>query len=147
MAKIARFKSETITRQLTVEEAVSEAFGGITSLGESMREAFDNTPESLQQSAAGEAREAAADALEGISEIEVPEKLRELTLKFSTRTVPPRKQTRSWEREEASSLLSATVERLEADDLKNNEEAEELARELQDALDELDSVEFPGMYG
>ena len=89
-----RVKREPRPINTTVADAISTAFGVITELAEEMREAFDNTPESLQSSGAGEARGEAADALEQISEPDVPEGLGDLPVTFSLLPLP-RKASRA----------------------------------------------------
>ena len=71
-------KAKLKERQLTIADAISEAYGELQTIGEEMREAFDNTPESLQSGGVGEARGEAADALENISELDVPEALQDI---------------------------------------------------------------------
>ena len=69
-------KREPVAISTTVGDAISTAFGIIEDLATEMRDAYDNTPESLQSSGVGEARGEAADALEGISEVDdVPEQV------------------------------------------------------------------------
>ena len=72
--------------KLKLADAVSEAFAEVTDLAESMREAYDNTPESLQQSAIGEARDEAASTLEGINEVDVPDELAQFEVNYSKPT-------------------------------------------------------------
>jgi len=72
---------ESITT--TVAEAITTAFSTIEELAEEMRKAYDNTPESLQNSGAGEARGEAADALEGIEEPEAPGSIQDLAVVVS----------------------------------------------------------------
>ena len=64
------------TSRAPLAYAISEAFGEVHTLAEEMREAFSNTPESLQQSRMGQGREAAAVALD-LSQPYVPEILRD----------------------------------------------------------------------
>lgn len=150
---------KTHEREMTIEDAVSEACGEITSLAEEMRESFDNTPESLQQSPVGEARGEAADNLENISEPDVPTELQgdKFRVKWSVRTLTSRQQiklSRSRRRDEATSTLTVVVERLHeivddeaAFDEAVREAASSFADDVQQVIDEVESVEFPGMYG
>lgn len=149
---------KTRERELTIVDAISEACGEITSLAEEMRDAFDNTPESLQSSGAGEARGEAADALENISEPDVPEELQgdKFKIKWHVRALPAKQQaklSRAARRDEAVQTLTAVVERLNAitDDAEFTEEEREAASgfadEVQQIIDEAEAVEFPGMYG
>ena len=143
---MAKTKPAYITRKLTVADAVSEAYSILEELAGEMREAFDNTPESLQQSAVGEAREAAADALEGLSEPNVLDELGRLEFEY-TEPPPKRKQSRRDRRDQATALLSAVIAVVDNVDDENADPAVELRDELDDLMSEADSVEFPGMYG
>jgi hypothetical protein len=144
-------KREMIERKLTVADAVSEAFGDLEGLAEEMREAFDNTPESLQSSGVGEARGEAADALENLSEPDAPERLGEREFTFSS-FPPPKKQSRSSRRDAAVSLLDAAIQFLQSlewteEQKEQDEEAEQLVTEIESLKDDAEAVEFPGMYG
>jgi hypothetical protein len=145
-------------RELSIGDAVSEAFGELQTLGEEMREAFDNTPESLQQSGVGERRGEAADALENLTEPSVPKSLEPLVVKWQVRILSPsaeRRKTRSDRRYEAVETLNVVKDFLDeikdadknlfSDDEK--EEAETLRDEIENLVDEAESVEFPGMRG
>jgi hypothetical protein len=154
---------KTVDRELTIEDAVSEALGELTSLAEEMREAFDNTPESLQNDGVGAARGEAADALENISEPDVPEELRgdKFKVKWAVRVLSPsamRRQSRSDRRYEAIETLSQVVNRLEEIEDEDNKFSKEVSKEEREAadglrdevqavIDEAEAVEFPGMYG
>jgi hypothetical protein len=150
---------KTIERELTIEDAISEALGEITTLAEEMREAFDNMPESLQSSAVGEARSEAADNLENISEPDVPAELRgdKFNVKWTVRVLSPsaeRKQSRASRRDEATEILTQIVVRLEelADgdsqiEAQVKEAASVFVDEVQQIIDEAEAVEFPGMFG
>lgn len=143
-------------RKLALPDAVSEAFGEITSLAEEMREAFDNTPESLQQSGAGEARGEAADALENISEVEVPELLAKFEVTLTEPVLTPKQmmsKSRSARLGDATDILDMVISHLNelAEDKTQTgevmEAAGDLASELEDAKNEAENVSFPGMYG
>lgn len=149
---------KTKERELTIEDAISEAYGDLESLAGEMRDAFDNTPESLQNDGVGAARGEAADALENISEPTVSDELQgdKFKVKWTVRVLSPsalRKQSRSSRRDEAVQTLNAVVERLEefeTDDKATDEEkqaASEFVDEIQQMIDEAEAVEFPGMYG
>lgn len=153
---MARIK--TTERELTIEDAVSEAFGEIQSLAEEMREAFNNTPESLQSGGVGEARGEAADALENISEPDVPTELQgdKFKVKWAVRTLTPKQQmkrSRSARCSEAVETLNMVVQRLDEinKDQTQTQEVRDVADsfsdEVQNIIDEAEGVEFPGMYG
>lgn len=147
--------------KMSLEDAVSAAFGEITTLGEEMREAYDNTPENLQQAAIGEARDQAASDLENISEAEVPDILKdsadakekkfEISWTTSKMTAKQQmRQSRSDRRDGAVQILDACIDHLDkiADDESVSEEVKEAASELRDELDnaksEVEAVDFPG---
>lgn len=145
-------------RELTIEDAVSEACGELSSLAEEMRDAFDNTPESLQSSGVGEARGEAADALENISEPDLPEELAgdKFKVKWSVRQLTPKqqmKQSRSARRDDAVATLGAVVNVLEEikDDEQQSEDMIDIAAsyisDLEGVIGEAEDVNFPGMYG
>ena len=149
----------------TVGDAVSTFFGEITALGEEMREAFENTPENLQSSDVGSRREEAADALESIYEIDdIPDCIRDVAVSFALYPTK-RNQSRSARRDDAvvyayaaKEVVEGLIETwreeekalIEADPDKTDariSDAEEFLDELQDAIDEAEGVEFPGMFG
>jgi hypothetical protein len=82
-------KVKLIEHKAPLAEVVSEAFEMLAELGNEMREAFDNSPESLQQTAVNQAREAAADALEYLEAPDVPAELAELQVTWSEVHRPP----------------------------------------------------------
>lgn len=151
-------KAKFQDRELTIADAVSEAMGEIQSLAEEMRDAFDNTPESLQNDGVGAARGEAADNLENISEPDVPDELQgeAFKVKWQVRILSPsaqRRKSRSSRRDEAIETLNQVVHTLEEiqDDEKLSDEVKNAATsfidEVQSVIDEAEAVEFPGMYG
>lgn len=149
-------------------DAVSEAHSELAQLGEEMREAFDNTPEGLQGSDVGQAREAAADELENLDEPDVPKSAAELEVwwKKPERTMSQQKRmTRAQRRDDALQILAEVMSALdtrieeielaqaaiikeggepnldELDALKNFRE------EIENLHDNADNVYFPGMRG
>lgn len=142
----------------TVASAVNDAFNVIEELANEMREAFDNTPESLQSSGAGEARGDAADTLEQISEPDIDEAIAEVPVVFNYAPLN-RRASRSDRLGDGLRSAYAAVEALEklveeklpedgdkigdldANDVRN------VIDEIQGMIDEAESVNFPGMYG
>jgi hypothetical protein len=150
--KIGRHKYRE--EEITIEDAVSEGWGIIEELAQEMRDAADNTPESLQQGGVGAMRVEAADALENISEPEVPDSLKEIKIKVMRRVRTPKQQMKMGRRtrlDEAVNVLSAAVSHLEdmGDDTAEavKDDADQFAQDVQAMIDEADGVEFPGMYG
>ena len=136
-------------RTATIADAVSEAFGEIQALAEEMREAFDNTPESLQSSVAGEARGEAADNLEQIEEVDVPDALKDVQLQWQDahEAKGRRGLSRSKRRENAISILQSVMSLLDENEDSESDENSEFYTALENAIGEMESVEFPGMYG
>jgi hypothetical protein len=115
-----------------------------------MEEAYDNTPDSLQESAVGQAREEAASVLSEITEIDVPD----LISSISTCYFPPFNQSSRRDRAAtASDMFRVAIDaarklistsKLKKSDLK---EIEEFCDDLENHAIELDDVQFPGMFG
>lgn len=145
-------KRKLTEKTLTIADAISEAMGEIQSLAEEMREAYDNTPESLQQSGVGEARGEAADNLENVNEPDVPAEIEKIEVKWSYFPLKARASRRE-RRDEAVSTLNVVMEHLDEiiNDDKEEQEQRDAAESLRDDIDnvisEVESVEFPGMYG
>lgn len=144
----------------TVGDAINTAFCILEELAGEMREAYDNTPESLQGSGVGEARGEAADALESISEPDHGE-YAETEITFQLMPLPKkasRADRRSEAVEYAAHAVSALEERIDelngidseqrtekqTDEL---ESLESLLEETQTMIDEAEQVTFPGMFG
>lgn len=155
MAKKQRAKKEPeiIKHESTIGGIVADAMSELECLGEEMREAFDNTPESLQNGGVGEARGQAADDLEGLSEPNVPKCLEELKVEWTERKGGKRRASRASRRDDAVSMLNRAVDRLneyEADEANSEDdrsEAEQLRDEIENLISEAENVYFPGMFG
>jgi hypothetical protein len=159
----------------TVDSLIADAFSEIEELANEMREAFDNTPESLQGSGAGEQRGEAADALESLhgDQPDVPDICTEIQVYFL-----PSKDTssRSKRASAVQDMLSSAageirsyIENYEEDegeekdqkkgeekgqkegeekkDAPDMDELESLADKLEEIGEEVANVTFPGMYG
>jgi len=140
-------KREPVAISTTVGDAISTAFGIIEDLATEMRDAYDNTPESLQSSGVGEARGEAADALEGISEVDdVPEQFAELKVTFYAL---PLKSKASRRDRMADGLRYAeeAITALEAYEGADEDGKDGLITDIQSMIDEAEAVEFPGMFG
>lgn len=166
MTKTAKIVKSRFPVSGSLADAVSAFYSVAQELRDEMQEAFDNTPESLQGSAVGEARQAAADALDSFVDFEpdIPEGANELTCSWTENRL--RKASRRDRLEGGISAANAAISALEEkisqidDDtaVTEGEEEHEAAEELKSALEELKtqlendveeagSVEFPGMYG
>jgi len=136
----------------TVGAAVPDALSEFQSLGEEMRDWYDNMPENLQGSDKGSQVEEAASALENIEQdIDVPEAVDSLPVRYTERQD---KHSRSARRDYAVTLLSAAIAQAQdwLDDEANEEhdahdDVETFIDAAQQALDEAEAVDFPGMMG
>jgi len=145
---------KTVEQKMSIEDAVSSAFGDLQALGEELREAYDNTPESLQASAAAQARDEAANILEGLNEPSIPDALKDAfkvtQITRLVRVLTPKQQarlSRSARRDDACEWLSAVIDFLADVEGDNADEAAEFVIELEQLRDDADSVEFPGRNG
>lgn len=140
-------------REVSVVDAVSEAFCELQSLGEEMRSWADAMEEKLSHNDKYERVSEAADALENISEPDYPDTLAVIKVKVQdprpVRRVPSRADRCSF----ACSILEGCRDALEEfkNDTKNSEtardEADTLLGAVSETIDNAESVEFPGMYG
>lgn len=141
-------------RKLSVQDAISEAFGEIQSLRDETSDNASNTEGKPQ----GERWQEAADALDGCADNEpdVPAEVAdfEVTVRDQVNTDKRRGPSRAVRLSNACGLLSAVKERLESLDEKETDDdedlkdaAEQLASDLDEAIDLDGSVEFPTMFG
>jgi hypothetical protein len=151
---MARTKRVPIKHESAVDGIVADAFSTLEELGGEMREAYDNMPQSLQGGDVGSRRNEAASTLEGLSQPDAPDCVAQLAVTYFT--MPPKRRyvSRSARRDEATTMLSAVVEALDAwmDDDANAEHdgrdgVDSYRDGVQALLDEAEGVEFPGMYG
>jgi len=132
---------------------LDEAYEEIDELRDEMQEAFDNTPESLQDSAVGQARSEAADQLGSIADSppSVPDVLSEL---YVLHYPSLNQKSRADQADDAAVMLrdasqaaqkflDGTVKPKKVD-LKA---IQEFCDQLEEHANELDNVEFPGMFG
>lgn len=128
-----------------IEDAISEAYGELESLGAEMREVYDNAPDNLKGTEVNQAREAAAETLEGLSEPDVPTSLQDLMISWIEPKMPRKGFSRRARRDNACAILESVIEVLE--EKEDDDDAETLRGEVEELKDEADGVEFPGMYG
>lgn len=161
MAK--RYK--TTTHDSSIMDAVEDAKSVVEELASEMSEWRDNMEEKLSQTEKYERVSEAADCLEGsgYDYLDVPQaitdhgELSNLTFKVSQIAPYGRKAHPRWMRlanavaclegahNELSRFLDAAPEEDATEELRR--EVEDFVGEIQDVIDELNSVEFPGMYG
>lgn len=132
-------------REVTLADAVSEAIGEFTTLGEEFREICDNTPDSLQGSELYETRDATASTLEGIDEPSVPESLSEIKVTIQDQTPRRRGYSRAARCEHSIYILQTCIDALH--ELEDNDDAYDFASDLENIVGEAEGCEFPGMFG
>ena len=132
---------------------VEDAYEKIADLRDEMQEAFDNTPESLQETEVAQARSEAASQLENIADDSpsVPEPISSLPIIY----YPSLSQTSRADRAgdaaamlrhvaEAARQFMAGAAKLKKAELK---EIQEFCGNLEAHADEIEDVTFPGMFG
>lgn len=148
MPKQKRTKREPIAVTTTVGDAVSTCFSELEELGSEMREVCDNTPENLQGSDLYSRRETAADALESISEPDVPSDLQDVPVAFTV--MPSRRSSRAQRCSDATRYATEAIEALNAyaeEHPSGADTIEGVVDEIKSMVDEAEGVEFPGMFG
>jgi hypothetical protein len=140
-----RRKKSPPLHKATLADAIDEAFGGLSGLAEEMQSWADNMPESLQGGSKYEAVSGTAETLSNLEQPDVPESLSGLEVEYND--LPPRSRgySRSDRHGQACYILDTCIDLLR--ERENDDEASELAEELQSAMDEAENVEFPGMFG
>lgn len=140
--------------ETTVESLVADGYSEVECLAEEMRDWHDGMGENLQQSSNGEAVGEAADALENVNDPpEINEVLAALKLFFYPSLKISSRAGRAGEAasmlREASDAVAGHIadENLEEDDEDLASAYQEVADELANHADELESISFPGMYG
>jgi len=159
-----------------VESLIGGAYSEIEELANEMREAFDNMPEQLRDGDIGQRRSDAADALDSIvGDIpDIPEYCVNIMTVFvpgrglTSRRKRADEASRSLQDaaseirefisnfdEEQEEIAAVGKELLHADPKEYTDpetapdmnELESLADDLEQAAEELDEIDFPGMYG
>lgn len=147
--KAARKSKYDVDINTTVEAAIPDALAEFETLGEEMRDWFDNMPESLQGGSKGDEVSEAADALEDLGSVdEVPEAVKALPVQYTERQA---KKSRAARNDYACTLLRAAIEQIDHwldDNVKHadHDDVEQFRDEVQDILDNAEGVTFPGMY-
>jgi hypothetical protein len=127
----------------SIDSAVSDAFSEIESLNDECQQWYDNLPQSFQDGDKGGELQNAIDALSAVSMPDVPESLADLSVTH----VPQRElNSRATRLGDAVDLLREVVEILNDSDNESLDGASDLAGELENAIGEVEGVDFPGMY-
>lgn len=138
-----RFKPRTAR----LVDLVNEAFSELENLTEECREIVDNASEGLRQTQRIQTFEQTADTLENLREPDVDESLEDIQVTYSSMesSRKGRGLSRANRCSEAVNSLNAVVEALEQ--LPETDETSNLKNELEEAANEAEGCEFPGMYG
>ena len=138
---------------VSVDGLVEDAYDTITELAEEMQEAFDNTPEPLQNGDVGQRRQDAADALGEFMLPDIPAEADDITVLFlpsldlssrSKRADDAAEQLRT-AAQAIRDFVSEMEEKEEGEDTDSHT-LEEFADQLENDATELENVDFPGMY-
>ncbi len=142
-------KLHTSRYTFEVEGLVGDATSIVEELADEMQSWFDNLTDNLQQTDRGQRVGEAADALSSIYIPDLPIDTMEMSVVF----VPGKGTSRADRAAEAADMLITAANEIESC-LKSNvvnpedrDQLEELVGEYQSIADELQSIDFPGMYG
>jgi len=125
----------------TVQDLVESAFADFEDLGSEMSDWYENLPESFQDGDKGDALSEARDTLEGLSVPELNEEIRAIPIFYRPNV---NIKSRADRRDDAVDRLRAVVGTLE--EIEENSDVQAVVDELDNAIDEADSVDFPRMY-
>jgi hypothetical protein len=124
----------------TVADLVDNAFGTLEDLAGEVGDWYDNLPGGFQSGDKGSALDDARNTLGSLSQPDVNEQLGALEVYYE----PAQEiRSRASRRDDAVGRLEAVVDVLATSDYP---EAKDLIDELENAIGEAESVEFPGMY-
>ncbi len=150
-------------QSMTIEDALSNGFGELQSLRDEVREIVDNANDSLSQTARIQTLSETADTLDNVADNE-PDLPSEFNLTLSVGQLAHKRKnvsaSRSIRRDNAVSCLAAVVavcddhlktfdsekERSESDQ-SAYDMVETLRDNIQEVIDEVDELKFPGMFG
>lgn len=135
----------------TLGDAIQGAFEELETLGSELREWYDNLPDGLRDSR--DDIDEAASVLEGLDCPDVPDGLGDIPMRVTEAVAGRRGPSRSGRRDNAVSALRTAHETLDAKIGETGpfepvlrETLDELLSAIENAADEADGVEMPGMY-
>ena len=136
----------------TLEKLVDDAYGIVDELQGELQAAYENMPEGLQGSPVGEARSEAADQLGNISDPpELPPCVSSLRIVHYPSLHQTGRRQRAYEAEEMMQAVAKAIRQYRESEAKltkaEAKDLDECCRQLEGHAEELDSVEFPGMFG
>jgi len=144
--------AKSIVKTMTVGDAISSAYSVVEELAGEMREWYDNMPANLQGGSKGSEVSEIADALEDVSEPDVPACAADLPVTV-TEPVTSKKQSRANRMSIAVRYAEAVVEVLEdldeeGDDWSDDDKQaiEACVQEVQAMVDEIQDVNFPSAF-
>lgn len=152
---------KSVARTTTLSAAVSDGFAALEELGSEARDIVDNAGENLSQTQRITTFGETADALEGLDEPQTPNTLSDRDVTYSEYVHREKKASpsRAVRHANAVAMLQAAMESAQAhfetyDDAEENEETiaerdevEEFINELDETISNVESCEFPGMFG
>ena len=136
----------------TLEQLVDDAYGIVDELQGELQEAHEKMPEGLQGSPVGEARSEAADQLGNISDPpELPPCVSSLRIVHYPSLHQTSRRQRAYEAEEMMQVVAKAIRQYQQGEAKlkkaEAKDLDECCQQLEGNAEELDSVEFPGMFG
>jgi len=139
-------KKKLVTSEMPLANAVQEAFADAEGLRDELQEWYDNLPENFQNGDKGDQLQSAIDALESVTEPDVPEALQDIPVSFVVNQ--KRRKSRSDRMQDCIALLQAAGEAAAnfADENEEDEDGAVLADEIDSIVSEWENVEFPGMF-
>ena len=150
---MAKTKAQPVMRKMSIADAVSEAFDEISSLAEEMRSWADNMEEKFSSTEKYSQVSEAADTLENAQEPnDYPAFAQSQQIEFSDLPSRKRGYSRSDRCGQACYILQACADELDEriEELGDGDESVTLSEfrdELTNVKDEVEGVEFPGMFG
>ena len=147
-AEYDRLKREKYTT--TIGELISDAYSEVESLAGEVRDWYDNLPESFQSGDKGDRLSEAADALENISDsTDLPQPVSDYKVVYYPSLDSSSRADRA---SDAAAMLRAAVEGIDdyiedqGEKFKDDDGLEGTKGELENHADEIEGVEFPGMF-
>ncbi len=149
-------KAVGVVQEVTIADAVSNAYSELIELGEEMRSWADGMEEKFSGTEKYGVIDETASTLESLDEPTAPEWAQKTSIKYTELPVRKRGYSRSVRLGQACSILDTCIsacdeyvtETSDNVDLKDTHDAvEEYRNELEQLKDNAEGCEFPGMYG